>query len=490
MEVNKSLKLNFIFNVMLSLTSLIFPLVTFPYVSRVLQPAGLGKVSFATSIISYFSIFAQLGIPTYGIRACSKVKDSVDKLSKTVVEIILINLMTVIISYCALAFSLIYVDKFYDYRYLILIISISILLNALGVEWLYKALEQYSYITIRSLIFKIIAIVLMLVLVRNQDDYYLYGFVTIFASSASNILNFFNLRKYIKFNKNILKSLNFGVHIKPILVFFLMSVATTIYTQLDIIMLGFMKDDTIVGYYNVATKIKSVLCGIVSALGAVILPRASYFIEKKMIKEFENVTLKAIEFITFFSIPICVFFVLNSSSSIIFLSGIEYISAQSAMNILMPTIVLIGFTNLFSMQMLIPQGKERIILLASISGLLVDGIANFVLIPQYDTLGASLATLCAELVVFGIEFFFLKELLIPAIKKIRWLILLIALLASCVLLYLINGLLNFTNTFAVLVMNAIVFFGVYLIILITMKEPLLYDNFCYVVKKIRLLIKH
>ena len=318
MVKNKSLKINFIFNVALSLTSLIFPLITFPYVSRILQPAGLGKVSFATSVVSYFSIFAQLGIPTYGIRACSKVKDSKENLTKTVIEIMLINFVTVCISYVALVISLACVDKFFEYRTLISIVSCSILLNAIGVEWLYKALEQYSYITIRSIIFKIVAIVLMFLLVKNQDDYNIYGVISIFAASASNVLNFINLKKYIKIKRTTLRYLSLRKHLKPILVFFLMSVATTMYTQLDTVMLGFMKDDTVVGYYNVATKIKSVLCGIVSAFGAVVLPRASYFIEKKMIKEFRDVTNKAVEFITFFQSQYVFFLYLMHKNLLLF----------------------------------------------------------------------------------------------------------------------------------------------------------------------------
>ena len=485
MVKNKSLKINFIFNVALSLTSLIFPLITFPYVSRILQPAGLGKVSFATSVVSYFSIFAQLGIPTYGIRACSKVKDSKENLTKTVIEIMLINFVTVCISYVALVISLACVDKFFEYRTLISIVSCSILLNAIGVEWLYKALEQYSYITIRSIIFKIVAIVLMFLLVKNQDDYNIYGVISIFAASASNVLNFINLKKYIKIKRTTLRYLSLRKHLKPILVFFLMSVATTMYTQLDTVMLGFMKDDTVVGYYNVATKIKSVLCGIVSAFGAVVLPRASYFIEKKMIKEFRDVTNKAVEFITFFSIPICLFFIFNAQESIAFLSGVEYIATKPAMDILMPTVVLIGFTNLFSMQMLIPQGKEKISLLASISGLLVDAVANYLLIPRYDIVGASLATLLAEAIVFLIEFISLKELLLGAFQKIKWLTLLYATIASLIGMNLIRYVVSGAPAFIVLCVCAIVFFGIYLLVLIALKEPLIYENYCKLVQKLK-----
>ena len=184
-------------NSILTMSQFIFPLITFPYVSRILLPIGTGKVSFATSVISYFAMFAQLGIPTYGIRACAKVRDNRKKLSKTAQEIFIINIIMSIIAYFVFILALCNVQRLNDEKTLFIIVSLTIFFNAIGMEWLYKALEQYTYITIRSVIFKFIALIAMFLLIKQQSDYIVYGAISIFASSASNIFNFINVHKYI-----------------------------------------------------------------------------------------------------------------------------------------------------------------------------------------------------------------------------------------------------------------------------------------------------
>ena len=185
MKTQKSLKQNFIMNAILTMSSFIFPLITFPYVSRILLPVGTGKVSFATSLISYFSIFAQLGIPTYGIRACAKVRDDREALTRTAHELFAINLIMSCISYVALAVALCTMPRLQGDRALYVIVSFTMVLSAIGMEWLYKALEQYKYIAIRSIAFKFLALIAMLLLVQEQEDYVIYGGITIFASSAT-----------------------------------------------------------------------------------------------------------------------------------------------------------------------------------------------------------------------------------------------------------------------------------------------------------------
>lgn len=213
----KSLKLNFIMNAILAMSSFIFPLISFPYVSRVLLPIGTGRISFATSLISYFQMFAQLGIPTYGIRVCAKARDNRIELTRTAHELLIINLVMSIFSYLILAVALIFVPRLREDRILYIIISMTIFLSAIGMEWLYKALEEYSYITFRSIVFKIIAIIAMFILIRKQEDYVIYGGITIFASSASNILNFINVHKYIEMKP--VGNYNLKRHLQPILVF-------------------------------------------------------------------------------------------------------------------------------------------------------------------------------------------------------------------------------------------------------------------------------
>ena len=246
MEKQKSLKLNFIMNAILTMSSFIFPLITFPYISRILLPEGTGKVSFATSLISYFSMIAQLGIPIYGIRACAKVRDNRIELTRTAHELLFINLGMNVFSYLALAVALLTVPRLFEDRTLYIIISATIFLTSVGMEWLYKALEQYTYITIRSIIFKFIALVAMFLFVHEKSDYVIYGGISIFASSASNVFNFINIHKYIDLKP--LPKYNVKRHIKLVFIFFAMSCAITVYTNLDTVMLRFMSSNTDVAY--------------------------------------------------------------------------------------------------------------------------------------------------------------------------------------------------------------------------------------------------
>lgn len=407
MQHQKSLTVNFIMNTFLTISSFIFPLITFPYVSRILLPAGTGRVSFATSIVSYFSMFAQLGIPTYGIRACARVRNNKDELTATVHELFLINLIASFFSYVVLLIAIYLIPRLLQDRILFLIISSTIFFNLIGMEWVYKALEQYTYIAIRSIIFKFIALAATFFLIHEQNDYVCYGAITIFAASASSILNFFNVHRLIDCKKR--RSYDLRRHMKPVFIFFAMSCATIIYTNLDTVMLGFMKSDAEVGLYNAAVKVKSILLGIVTSLGTVLLPRVSYYLENGMIIEFKKIAAKALHFVQLLAVTLCVYFIMFAEESIYFLSGTAYAGAVLPMQIIMPTLILIGLTNIMGIQMLVPMGKEKCVLYSEIAGAVLDLVLNAVLIPLYGASGAAVGTLAAETMVCLVQFGFLRE---------------------------------------------------------------------------------
>ena len=273
-----SVKFNFIMNFIMAASSIVFPLITFPYVSRVLMAAGNGKVATASAVITYFNMFASLGIPTYGIRACAKVRDDRDKLSQTVQELLIINSVTMLITCAAFVFTVALVPEFAAEKELYVINGIGMVLNMFAITWLYNALEQYAYITVCNLLVKLVSLVLMLLMVKSPDDYILYGGITVFASSASYVFNFVYALRFISFKKK--GPYNFRVHMKPIIRFFAMSAATSVYTNLDVVMLRFMKGDTEVGYYNAAIKVKTILTTLITSLGTVLLPRLSYYVKQ------------------------------------------------------------------------------------------------------------------------------------------------------------------------------------------------------------------
>lgn len=468
-------------NAILTMSNIVFPLITFPYVTRILLPAGTGRVSFAVSIITYFSMFAQLGIPTYGIRACAKVRDDKEKLSRIVHELLMINMIMVLISYVAFGISLFAVPRFARDKELLLVISITILLNAMGVEWLYKALEKYSYITIRSVVFKLIALVAMFALIHDESDYIIYGAITIFAASASNVLNFINLRKYV-----ILKPLGdyqLKKHLKPMMVFFSMSVATVIYTNLDSVMLGFMKDDAQVGIYTAAVKVKSILVTLVTSASAVLLPRASKFVDQGKMEDFYRILKKTLHFIIVVALPMCIYFILFANESILLLSGKAFADATLPMQIIMPTLLLIGITNLTGIQMMIPLGMERYVLYSEIGGALVDIVLNAILIPEYGVAGAAVGTLVAELVVLLIQLFAVRDKLKELFAGISYLKIILAILIALASVWWLATV--DWSVFITLLLSAFIYFGVYGVLLLVMKDKLITELFGQLIKKVK-----
>ncbi|MBQ9609872.1 MAG: flippase [Lachnospiraceae bacterium] len=476
----KSVKLNMIMNMLLTMSNFIFPIITFPYISRILLPIGTGKVTFATSVVTYFGMFVQLGVPTYGVRACAKVRDDKETLSRIVHELLSINLLMTVVVYIVYIISLFQVPRFNQDLKLFFILGISIFLNAIGVEWLYKGLEEYGYITVRSIVFKLIAIIAMFLLVHEQKDYILYGGISIFASSASNILNFINLRKFI-----YLKSVgNYNVkkHIKYVLIFFAMSVATTIYTNLDNVMLGFMRDDVQVGYYGAAVKIKTILLSIVTSASTVLLPRASYYVDRGEMDEFYRILKKTMHFIVLVAFPFSVYFIFFAKEGILFLSGKEYGGAIMPMQVIMPTLLLIGITNVIGIQMMVPMGREKLVLYSEIAGAVTDLILNAIFIPEFGATGAAIGTLIAEIVVLTWQILSIKDIRLKIFDEVPWIKLILSVcLASAASVWIKNV---DCNLFVALTVSAVCFFGIYGILLLALRDNIMKEIIDSIITKI------
>jgi len=348
---------------------------------------------------------------------------------------------------------------------------LTIIFNVIGVDWLYKGLEQYTYITVRSIIFKFISLIVMLLLIKEQNDYVIYGGITILAGVGSNVLNFMNIRKYIYIYP--IGKYNFKRHLKKIALFFAMSMAINIYTNLDNVMLGFMANDKDVGYYNAAVKIKGLLVSFVTSLGVVLLPRVSYYVEKGMHDEFERITKKAFNFVILLTCPVTIYFMLFAKEGILFFSGKAYMGSVVPMQIIMPTVLLIGMTNISSLQILIPIGKEKIVLYSQIAGAIVNLTINAILIPKFASSGAAIGTLAAELVVFAVQFFVLKDISALVFKQIFNFKLAISLVSASILSIWVKAL-NLPSI-KICIISACIFFGVYGLLLNIFREPLVIE---------------
>ncbi len=463
-----SVKYNFIMNAILTVAGIIFPLITFPYISRVLLVEGSGKVAFATSVVTYFTMFASLGIPTYGVRACAIVRDNKEKLSKTVQELLIISGGTTLLTYIVFGISLFVIPEFAQERTLLLIVGLGIGLNTIGVQWLYNALEQYSYITTCSILFKVIGMILMFLLVKESSDYQIYGGVYVIASFGSYVLNFICLRKFVTFQKT--GTYQFKQHLKHIMVFFAMSAGASIYLNLDVVMLRFLQSNEAVGYYNAGIKVKTVLVTCVTSLGTVLLPRLSYYIETADKKAFQLMVGKAFRFVFVAASAVTVYFSIFARESILLLSGEAFLPAVGPMMILMPTVLLIGLSNVTGIQILTPNGREREVMYSIWGGAILDFVLNLIVIPKFSANGAALSTLLAEGMVLMLQCWFLRDVLWSYIRQVQCWKIVIALAVASVMTIPVKIWID-SGVFVTLLVSAIVFFGGYAVVLLLLKEP-------------------
>ena len=475
-------------NAILTLSSFVFPLITFPYVSRILLPEGMGKVAMATSVIAYFALLARLGIPMYGIRACAGVRDDRLLLSKMVQELFFINLGMAGVSYILLFITVLSVPRFAEELVLYLVMSATIFFEALGVEWLYKALEEYQYITIRSICFKFVALVATFLFIHIQADYIKYGIITILAASASNLLNFYNLRKYITFRA--FPEYSFKPHIKPVLIFFATSCAIVIYTQLNTVMLGLMKTNADVGLYDSAMKIKNILVSIVTALGAVLLPRASYYVKQGLFEDFSRISAKAIHFVCALALPLIAYFMMFASNGIHFLSGKFFDGAILPMQIILPTIFLIGLTNVIGIQVLVPLGKEKEVFYSVAGGGIVDLSACFFLIPVFSVVGAAASNLLAEFTVLVLQIYYVRQCrdkinITKALGCVEYGKIFLAIVVASGVSWWCKSL--GWKDFFVLIISGTIFFAVYGVCLYVMKERFFMEILIPVKEKLKVL---
>lgn len=471
-----SVKFNFIMNFILTASSILFPLITFPYVSGILLPSGTGRVSFAVSLVSYFTMVAMLGVPTYGVRAVARVRDDREELSRTVQELLIINLVMAAIAYACFFAALAVVPRMEQSRALMLICSSAILLNAIGVTWFYQGMEQYAYIAWASIGAKVISVVMMFLCIHSQEDYLWYGVMSVISSFGSYILNFLRLPAYISLKP--CRPWNFRRHLRPIMTFFAMAVATTIYTEMDKVMLGFMTSDYEVGLYDAAGKIKILLVSLVTSLGTVLLPRLSVYVQKKETEQFESLVSRAMSFMLLFSVPVVLFAQVWSAQILMVIAGPDYLPACAAMNLLMPTLLFIGLSNITGIQILVPTGREKMTLISVSAGAVLDLVLNLLLIGPFGAAGAAAGTLSAEILVLVLQVHDLRDLMTRIVPRVEFRQLLLSLLCALPFLLLVLVVPAWMGesraaAFVSLAIGAVFYFGAYAAGLLCTKETIL-----------------
>ena len=397
--MSKSLKKNYLLNLTNTISTMLFPLITFPYAARIIMADGIGLVNFFSSIISYISLFTCLGIPMYAIRETARVRDNQKELSKTTTEILLLHASLTILGYIAVFIIACTVPKVMVDIPLFLILSTSIFFTAIGCEWFYQGVEDFKYITLRAITIKTLCVILLFVLVKTKDDLMYYAIYTVVGSVGNNIFNFVRLRKYVKLKYLNFRELNPSRHLKPALHIFVLNLVISIYVNLDTVMLGFLKDSASVGYYTGATKLTKMLLGIVSSLGTVMVPRLSNLIQNGQMDDFKRLSQKAVDFVFALSFPLFIGLIVTAPTLIRLFCGPSYEPAISTLQIISPILLFIALSNVIGIQILYPQGKENIVIKCTIFGAITNFTLNLLLIPLLANDGAAIATCVAEFTV-------------------------------------------------------------------------------------------
>ena len=430
----KSIKKNAFLNTLKTFLTLFFPLITFPYSSRILGPSILGQVNFAQGIVSYFSLIASLGLHSYAVREIAKNRDDKQKMNAIVRELWTINLVSTVISYVLLFLTVCFVTKLHEYKGLIIICSTLIMFNTFGLNWLYEAFEEYTYITIRSLIFQVISVILLFTIVRSSEDYLQYAAVNIISNVGANILNLFHARKFISLKKNDSEKLQIKRHLKPVFILFASAIAATFFSSLDTTMLGFLSSDEQVGFYSAGAKIVRMVKNLFPAVTAVMIPRIAYYLSKDDEKSILELEKKAFNFLICFALPISAGFLLLMKPLVLLLCGEHYVNAILVSKIMSPFIICSAIST-FTCSLLVVYGMERYTIHRMAITAVVDFVLNFILIPKYGANGAAVATLIAEILFVVIDCAFLRKYLakIQMVKSIIQFS--IALIIMCVCVY-------------------------------------------------------
>ena len=417
-----SIKKNTIYSAIKTVSSIAFPLITFPYINRVLQPENVGKVNFGLSIVSYFSLIASLGISTYAIRECSAVRTDKEKLSNLASQIFSINIVMTVIAYCALAITLLLYRKLDNYRSLIIIQSLSILATTLGADWLNSAMEDFKYISIRSVGFQIISLALMFIFVRKPQDYMKYVIISLVSSAGASIVNIWYRRKYCKvgFVRNFQREIEWNKHMKPIMLLFVMILAQTIFNSVDSTMLGIIHGDREVGIYTTAHRISNIITQLITSLLWVIMPRMSYFFAKGDYTQINSLLRKVLGFNALFGLPCAAGAFVLSDEIILILAGSEYGESSAVLKILMIGFAFTLFGGSFlGNSVLLPAKKEKSFMIVCCAAAVINVITNYLFIPKYGAIAAAGTTaLCAAMILFMLLFSVDKKIKIERIGKL------------------------------------------------------------------------
>ena len=401
----KSIAKNYIYNASYQILSMIIPFITTPYVSRVLGAESIGIYSYTVSIVTYFILFGSLGVGMYGKVEVAYVQDDKKARSKIFYEIILLRFITMIIS-ALLYYRYFIIDNEYSVFYIILLVEF--LSTCLDISWFFQGLEEFKKVVIRNMLVKLISVVAILLFVKSQNDLYIYFIINVLGLLLGNLTLWFYLPQYIQ--KVNIKELKILKHIKPNLSLFIPQIAIQVYNILDRTMLGNMlSDKSEVGYYEQSQKIVKLLLSIITSMGTVMTPRMANIYSNGKSNELKQHLKDSFHFVFLLSIPIVLGLISISDKFVPIFLGNGFEKTATLIKITSPIILIIGLSNLVGMQYLLPTKRTKSFTISVVSGAIINFILNLLLIKNYTSIGAAIATIIAEISVTAIQLYIIRK---------------------------------------------------------------------------------
>ena len=407
--MQKSLAKNSIYNIIYTVANILFPFATSIYVSRILLPVGVGKVAAAQNIASYFVTIAALGLPSYGVREFAKVRENKCKRNKLFTELFLLNIISTTLAVVGF-WVLVTINMGFQGEWILYgACGLAIVFNYLNIDWMYMGLEEYGYITGRSLLIKAVSLVTLFLLVKTKQDYVLYALISSLATGGNYIFNVIHAKKFVRFD---FSGIRIQKHIKPVLLIACIIFLSSIYNKIDVTMLNMMATDESVGFYSYAQKTINMVLTMANAVTAALLPRLSYYYDNDR-EGFYRLLDKGFQILCAMTLPLAVGMALVASQTVQFLYGEAFAPAALTIQLMCPLILIKGFGDLFCYQLVYSTKSEKIILPAAASASVINVITNAILIPMLLQNGAVIASVLSELVTNAIQFIYMK-------KKVRF----------------------------------------------------------------------
>lgn len=472
-----SIKRNYLYNLCYQILLILTPFITTPYLARVLGADGVGTVSFAESIVSYFTLFATLGITTYGQREISYVQDNIKKRSQIFWETKALQFITSLIS------ILIYVmfSLFQENRVLYLILTFNLIAVMVDVVWFFQGMEEFGKIVLRQIIFKIVGIIYIFIAIKTKDDINKYVFGLAFFLFLSNVSLWYYVPKYVEKANWI--EINLTRNLKVVISLFIPTIAIQVYTVLDKTMIGVITQSSFEnGYYEQATKLSKILLVMVTSLGTVMIPRIGFHYGKGEKEQVRTHMYRSYRFVWFLGIPLCFGLIGVASNFVPWFFGPGYEQVISILGIISFLILAIGINNVTGMQYLIPTKRQNLFTRTVLIGAGVNFILNLVLIYYFQSYGAAIASVVAETTIALVQLWLVrKEFSVKIVFFSCWHYLIAGLVMLVGLEVLARQLTpSILHTVLLVVCGA----AVYFIILVIFRDSFFIDNMKNVMNKV------